>query len=401
MKSDKIFLMLYNPNVFNGAGAMSRILSIKNNLKRNYKLKFIILLSPNRFFKFILNSDFRNKYFENFSRKDCYILPILHPLHKLILIDLMLIKFYNAFIRLKNEIIQCETEVPSYLSASFKDSNNLIIYDKHGLSFEESKLKLDLNIKNEAKKLNMAECIEKNAISNADIIICVSTVFKRILREKFHFDKKIIVLPMLIDPNFFLFDTAKRKLIRNELKFNGKLVLVYSGSITKYQKFKSMVSFFKRFKAVHLNSKFLILTQPQFNYKIIKYLNELEINSDDFIIKNLNFDQVSDYLSASDMGLLFRDDILLNNVSSPTKLLEYLSSGVYPIITPNIGDSNQLLTSFSYGITIENLDSEFTISEVINDYNSKEHLRELISLRVRQKYNWETYLKSIGEIYAK
>ena len=31
-----------------------------------------------------------------------------------------------------------------------------------------------------------------------------------------------------------------------------------------------------------------------------------------------------------------------------------------------------------HGITIENLDSEFTISEVINDYNSKEHLRRFV-----------------------
>ena len=44
-------------------------------------------------------------------------------------------------------------------------------------------------------------------------------------------------------------------------------------------------------------------------------------------VKKLEFEEVNRYLNAADIGILIREDIVMNNVASPTKFAEYLMAG--------------------------------------------------------------------------
>ena len=311
-----------------------------------------------------------------------------------------MIKFYNFFLNIKNSIIQCETEIPAFLSTALKDKNNKIIFDKHGLVKEETLLKLGKS-KKYSNRINMIDFIEKESINNSDVIICVSNFFKEVIKTKYRFKKKIVILPMLIDGKVFFYSENLRMKVRKKLNLEDRIVLVYSGSVSKYQKFESMLSFFKTAKKVDPNFFFLILTQKKFNDTVSKKMSNFEFNSKDYKVLNLEFSEVNDYLNASDIGLLFRDNILLNNVASPTKLLEYLAAGVYPLITPKIGDSEKIINDLNFGLVIDNFSSEESIRDFIKKYKNNKKSRKEISYRTRKDYNWDTHLETLEEIYAK
>lgn len=60
-------------------------------------------------------------------------------------------------------------------------------------------------------------------------------------------------------------------------------------------------------------------------------------------IKTVSSDQVAEYYKRAHLGFVLRDDVLVNRVACPTKLIEYLGSGVVPIIVSSkIGDFREL-----------------------------------------------------------
>ena len=59
-------------------------------------------------------------------------------------------------------------------------------------------------------------------------------------------------------------------------------------------------------------------------------------------VKALHTDEVPSYLKIMDAGFLLRDDLILNRVSSPTKISEYLAAGAGLICTPYSGDYKEL-----------------------------------------------------------
>tara|TARA_Y100001970_G_C14075230_1_gene771622 strand:- start:211 stop:1152 length:942 start_codon:yes stop_codon:yes gene_type:complete len=313
----------------------------------------------------------------------------------------MLIKFYNCFFKVRNSIIQCETEVPAFLAEGFKDFNNKIVLDKHGLIFEETKYKLIESNEKNYKRLRQIKEVELISHKNSDLIICVSDVFKKVLKDEYGYLKKIIVLPMLISHQYHFFDRLARHNLRKQLGVNGKTVVVYSGSMSKYQRFNEMVDFFHNFHKINSNSFFLILSQMQYHSDIEKILTSKGVLKKNYYLCQVSHNEVNSYLSCSDIGLLFREDITLNNVASPTKFLEYLATGIYPIISSNIGDTEKIVNELDYGFIIKDLNFYGDIDQITSDYNNKKSRRIQVSLLTRIKYNWHKSLKKIEKIYER
>jgi hypothetical protein len=88
------------------------------------------------------------------------------------------------------------------------------------------------------------------------------------------------------------------------------------------------------------NFTFLILT-PDIDYfdKIIQASNRLSTIE----LKSVEPHKVSQEYKSAHFGFILRDDIIVNQVACPTKLIEYLESGLIPIVLqPEIGDFNQM-----------------------------------------------------------
>ena len=91
-------------------------------------------------------------------------------------------------------------------------------------------------------------------------------------------------------------------------------------------------------------------TYKKYDYRIytfdIDYFKRV-INDENVLkeitIETKNKDELYEEYKKADYGFLLRDDNVINNVSYPTKLIEYLSFGIIPICdTKRIGDMEEL-----------------------------------------------------------
>jgi hypothetical protein len=108
-------------------------------------------------------------------------------------------------------------------------------------------------------------------------------------------------------------------------------------------------------------------------------------------LKSVSSAQVADFYQTAGLGLILRDDIHINNVACPTKMIDYLGNGVVPVVlSPNIGDFKEL--GYSYFKLEDFINKNITQTQL--DVAAKKNLLVYKQLRVVIK-NGEGRLKTI------
>jgi hypothetical protein len=175
--------------------------------------------------------------------------------------------------------------------------------------------------------------VEKILFSTKKLtVICVTNKMILHLKNKFlNFNGSFILYNIF--PNHIT-----DKVIENYFhtdQFENKTTFIYSGSCALWQKIDLMLDLIK--ENLCENYIFIILTSNirEFEKKI--KLKNIPLES--IILKSVKPEDLIKYYSIADYGFLLRDDNVVNNVANPTKLIEYLASGITPILlNPNIGD---------------------------------------------------------------
>lgn len=198
------------------------------------------------------------------------------------------------------------------------------ILDLHGVVPEEFEVQGDLsNFKNFNK-------IEKFAVSNADVIIGVTNKMVNyvLIKHKIKERKNIIIMPIL----------PGKKNISEKLIGKQANTVIYCGGLQKWQQVDKMLEF------VNKNNKNLEFTflvpNPEELLKIYK-----EKYNTDFpgLVTSSPSDKVVDWYSKNSLGLILREDMIVNNAACPTKLIEYFQNDVLPIVdSENIGDFKEM-----------------------------------------------------------
>jgi hypothetical protein len=107
--------------------------------------------------------------------------------------------------------------------------------------------------------------------------------------------------------------------------------VIYAGGTQAWQNVDMMVSAMEKTSAGY---HFVILTADLRTFS--EKLGGSQVPAE---IKSVPKSEVYCYYGRSELGFVLRDDDLVNRVACPTKLVEYLSCGVIPIvIQPRIGD---------------------------------------------------------------
>ena len=169
---------------------------------------------------------------------------------------------------------------------------------------------------------------------------------------------------------------------------NSKKIInfVYLGSITSWQKFDETIKLYKTIENQLENVKLTIITRQKKEAERI--ITNYKINNVN--IKSLTHKEVLQDLKNYDFGFLLRDDIIVNNVASPIKFLEYISNGVIPIMTNGIGDYSGVVRNYKVGVV---LDQKFTfeigkLNDILDDKGIYSRLEEVSNL-----YIWRNILK--------
>ena len=242
--------------------------------------------------------------------------------------------------------------------------------DMHGAAPEEELLNGD------PKYAKLLEVVESEVVGNCDLLIVVSNAMHTHLRNKGHIAKR--VLKVAISSAFF----PKSEL--SLLKADRNLDFIYAGGIQSWQKIDEVIDFLN----LHLECSGLIATNMP-SHRVFRTLRK------SIKVQSLNGEELSQIYLRSLFGFALRDDSPVNRVASPTKLLEYISHGIVPILsTSNIGDLGDLGISFIEFESLKqglNLDAgEITEMRKHNLNLAKSHhqalIEEMIELR---KIVWE------------
>ena len=143
------------------------------------------------------------------------------------------------------------------------------------------------------------------------------------------------------DANYILLPIFPNTEIKAQEKSKNTINLVYSGRNYVWQNSELMIeSIYQMINngIKNINYTFLTPDIEYFKNLIKKYDVEKYIE-----IKSVIPSELNNEYSKAHLGFILRDDHVVNKVSCPTKLVEYMKAGIIPVVLqPEIGDFNRL-----------------------------------------------------------
>lgn len=292
-------------------------------------------------------------------------------------------RYFLRFFFKKSELIISRGVFATNLVLLNKLNNCNVIYDGRGAICAEQN---EYGVYNSTGIESKIFEIEKNAILKSDYRIAVSSKLVEYWQNEYQYknDKHVVI------PSCTNFDS-----ILMEEKYNNKedIIIIFSGSSSKWHSFKEMVSHFENFLYYSPRIKIIILSKINFN--IAELINKFPKRvSQDWIDSS----KISNILKKADYGFVYRTQTKTNCVASPVKIAEYLSCGLKLLISNNLGDYSSLVKNNNLGF---NLDEDTFNYSLIKKVSFSEKLR-IASFAVNNlKYSSENiknkYLNLINE----
>jgi hypothetical protein len=195
------------------------------------------------------------------------------------------------------------------------------IIDVHGAVPEEFKYQGDENTS------QYFDQVEHFVITHANYIVVVSNAMQIHLVNKY---PGMIKGKFICLPNIQEFDPARY----DKLHVNGKPVIIYAGGLQVWQQIPKIIDAI--IQTYRLYEYKFYCPQPE---KVLSmFPNEL-LEHHSIEIESKQRQEVFQEYRICHYGFILRDNRIVNNVSCPTKLVEYTAMGVIPIVDcPEIGD---------------------------------------------------------------
>ncbi len=259
-----------------------------------------------------------------------------------------------------NFIIHVRTEMLGYfvintLKCINKPLNVLI--DIRGTTYEEIDYRMKLE-KNKPIYSNIYFKLAKKSYKKLPLFYAKNNVTISVVSEKLkeylinnNFNNPILVHPNIAS-NKFKFNIMDRKKIRQKLNLNdNQIVVVMSSSGGNiWQKDHLLINYFSNKE----------------NYTIIN-LSKTPVNKRGVINMFIPYEKMPEYLSAADIAILWRDNIILNNCSSPSKFSEFAAMGLYIIHNNSVDLATNYIIKNNAGYVTEDIDKiEINASLILN-----------------------------------
>lgn len=201
------------------------------------------------------------------------------------------------------------------------------IWDVHGAVPEEFAYHEDY------KNAQLYGDVEQRLVKNANVIVCVTKIMKKHLSNKYglNISRKVIVFP-----NEVIFSENYEKKVKPYYK--NKPNVIYAGGLMKWQMVDLMQDLiYSNISNAHY---YICVPEPQ---EFWSKWNHRDRPASLIVQSKSREDIYSEIYKKAHYGFILREDVILNNVSCPTKLVEYLENDVIPIMkTKNIGDFQKM-----------------------------------------------------------
>lgn len=171
--------------------------------------------------------------------------------------------------------------------------------------------------------------MERWVMSRADLVLAVSERLSHYLLEQYG-RKADLIIHSIISGERFRFSAEQREKIRRRFGWKKERVFIYVGSSAGWQRLDILGQWWRSFLQNHPNDQLLALTDDPGEFLKAAGLME-NIHRYNITIDSVPHAEIPGFLSAADYGIIFRDESLVNQVSSPVKLSEYLAAGLLVI----------------------------------------------------------------------
>lgn len=308
-----------------------------------------------RFLKTELKSDIRliafislRGYSEN-KRKirtqlpDAIVLPMF-PRHSNWKKNTFLLRLRLSFLKGKQTVI-CRGMFTTNMALSLKEKGivNKVVFDARGAYKAEFSEYLNKVVK---LKDDISE-LERAAVHESDLRLAVSNkLVDYWVREYAYKGKNHVVIPCTLEVNKkVVFTEQELSDKRKGLGFEADdVVLVYSGSTADWQSAGSIDELMMT--QLKEDPKVKVLLLSRFD---LSTFQSWKVYPSRIVQKWLDPNEVPVHLAIADYGLLIREISVTNEVASPTKFAEYLSTGLKIIISAGIGDFPSFVAEHNAG----------------------------------------------------
>ncbi len=207
------------------------------------------------------------------------------------------------------------------------------------------------------------------------------------------------IIPCATESNFAP-DAARRTELRRKHKLDDRLVVCYVGACESYQLPDQMCRWFQSLRTEFPQAFFLVFSHHREAF--LSYFAKHGITPDHSRVMSVRHDEIFDLLQMADLGLLLRDQSVVNRVASPTKFAEYCLCGVPVLAAEGIGDVSTLIYSYQLGLIVDPEAPQVNeaLRQLISDTQTR---RSVVSERLtnfaREHFSWNAYGAELRQLY--
>ncbi len=181
----------------------------------------------------------------------------------------------------------------------------------------------------------------------------------------------------------------------------NRIIIVYSGAAGLWHMPRTLIDIFKRIRDIEESAFLLVLTPDVAEFS--KLAMDMGIDERDLSIRKVRYEEIPDLLSMGDIGLLFREDNVLNRYSCPTKFAEYLSAGLHVLASDTITDISEIIQKEKVGTIIRNMNDQdnvlYSLKQALVDIRNTEERRKRSQKAAKEIFDWNLYIPTIKRHY--
>jgi glycosyltransferase involved in cell wall biosynthesis len=170
--------------------------------------------------------------------------------------------------------------------------------------------------------------------------------------------RPIEIIPCCVDGERFRASAGvSRNALRNELKLDGRRVVVYAGALGGWYLSDAMAEFLAIAREQDPATFAMIISQspPE---RLLEPLRRFGVPDSAYMVRRVKPEEVPAYLRAADFAISFIKPCYSKLSSSPTKIAEYLAAGLPIVCTAGIGDTDAMIAGDRVGVLLHRFDRQ-------------------------------------------